>query len=43
MSTNMLKLNNDKTELTIMGTRQQLAKVQEITIAISNTRIQPVE
>ena len=32
MSTNMLKLNDDKTEFTIFGTRQQLTKVQEITL-----------
>ena len=43
MSTNMLNLNDDKTEFTIFGTRQQLAKVQEIMIAIGDTRIQPVE
>ena len=43
MSTNMLKLNNDKSEFIIFGTGQQLAKVQEITIAIGDTTIQPVE
>ena len=43
MSTNMLKLNDDKTEFSIFGTRQQLAKFQEITIVISDTRVQPVE
>ena len=39
----MLKSNDDKTEFIIFGTRQQLAKVQEITIAIGDTIIQPVE
>ena len=43
MNTNMLKFNDDKTEFTVFSTRQQLAKVQEITIAIGDTRIQPVE
>ena len=43
MSTNMLKLNDEKTEFTILATRQQLAKVQEIMIAIGDTRIQPME
>ena len=42
MSTNMLKLNDGKTKFTIFGTRQ-LAKVQEIMIAIGDTRIQPAE
>ena len=43
MSTNILKWNDNKTECIIFGIRQQLAKVQEITIAISDSRVQPVE
>ena len=39
---NMLQLN-DKTEFIIFSTRLQLAKVQEIIIAIGDTITQPVE
>ena len=42
MSTNMLRLNDDKTQFIIFGTRQQLAEVQEIMIMIGDIRIQPV-
>ena len=37
------KVNDAKTQFIIFGNRQQLAKVQEIMIASSNTRVQPVE
>ena len=40
MSTNILKLNDDKTEFIIFGTTQQLAKVQQITNVNSDTRVQ---
>ena len=43
MSTNMIRLNDDKTEFTIFATRQQLAQVQDITFVIGDSRIQPVE
>ena len=43
MSTIMLKLNDDRTEFIISGTRQQLAKVQEIMTAVGDTTIQPVK
>ena len=38
-----VKLNDDKTEFTIFSTRQQFAKVQQIMIAIVDTRIHPVQ
>ena len=39
MRTNLLKLNDDKTELIVLGTRQQLKKVGDVTIMISNDTI----
>ena len=42
MMANMLKLNDDKSELVIFGTKQQLAKIGEVSIAIGNIRVQPV-
>ena len=36
MNTNLLKLNDDKMEFIILGTRQQLAKVNEISIKVGN-------
>ena len=38
MKTNLLKLN-DKTELIVLGTRQQLSKVGEVSIMIGNDTI----
>ena len=40
MSTNFLKLNNDKMEFLIMGTLQQLAKVNTTSIKINQDNIQ---
>ena len=42
MRTNMLKLNDDKTELIVLGTRQQLSKVGGVTITIGNYTIPAV-
>ena len=42
MRTNLLKLNDDKTELTVLGTRQQLGKVGDVTITIGNDTIPAV-
>ena len=36
MRTNLLKLTNDKTELIVLDTRQQLGKVGDVTITIGN-------
>ena len=32
MRTNLLKLNDDKTEVMLIGTRQQLSKLPEVTV-----------
>ena len=42
MTTNLLKLNDDKTELIVLGTRQQLGKVGEVIITIGNDTIPAV-
>ena len=42
MRTNLLKLNNDKTELIVLGTRPQVSKVGEVSIMISNDTISTV-
>ena len=39
MSMNMLKLNDNKTELIVLGTSKQCAKVGKICIVIGNTRV----
>ena len=39
MRTNLSKFNDDKTELIILGTRQQLNKVGDVTITIGNDTI----
>ena len=39
----MLKLNDDKTELIIFGTHQQLKKIDHITIKTGNENIVPIE
>lgn len=41
MSTNVLKLNYDKTEFIIFGTRQQLLNVQAASIEVGRTYILP--
>ena len=43
MASNMLKLNEEKTEFIIFGTHQKLKKLQNITIRIGNTNIIPVD
>ena len=43
MASNMLKLNEEKTEFIVFGTHQQLKKLQNITIRIGNTNIIPVD
>ena len=42
MNTNLLKLNDEKMEFIILGTRQQLAKVNEISIKVGNAVVNPV-
>ena len=42
MRSNVLKLNNDKTELIVLGTRQQPGKVGDVTIMIGNDTIPAV-
>ena len=39
MRTNLLKLNDENTELIVLGTRQQLGKVGDVTIMIGNDTI----
>ena len=43
MTLNMLKLNDDKPEFIILGTRQQLAKLSDVSIRIGNTTVLPVD
>ena len=43
MSQNLLKLNRDKTEFIMFGTRQQLAKVSDIHLQIGPNKIVPME
>ena len=45
MTLNLLKLNDDKTEFILFGSRQQLSKLDTIpvSIAISDTMVHPVE
>ena len=43
MMANMLKLNDDKMELIIFGTRQQLAKIGEVSMNIGSIQIQLVD
>ena len=43
MMANMLKLTDDKTELIIFGTRQQLAKIGEVSINIGSIQVQLVD
>ena len=43
MRTNLLKLNDDKTEVMLIGTRQQLSKLPEVTVKIGNESIDPTE
>ena len=43
MRTNLLKLNDDKTEFLMLGTDQQLWKSGEMTIVISSDEINPTD
>ena len=43
MIVNKLKLNNDKMEFIVFGTKQQLSKIGEVSINISSVQIQPVD
>ena len=43
MRTNLLKLNDDKTEVMLIGTRQQLTKLPKVTVKIGNESIKPAE
>ena len=43
MARNMLKLNDEKTELIIFGTHQQLKKIDNITIRIRSENIIPAD
>ena len=43
MTTNILKLNDDKMELMLIGTRHQLSKLPEVTVKIGNESINPTE
>ena len=42
MRTNLLKLNDDKTEVIVFGTRSQLSKISEVSIKIGNDTISAV-
>ena len=43
MTANILKLNDDQTEFIIFGTKQQLARIEEVFIAISSIQVQLVD
>ena len=43
MRTNLLKLNDDKMEVMLIGTRQQLCKLPEVTVKIGNVSVNPTE
>ena len=43
MRTNLLKLNDDKTEVMLIGTRQQLTKLPGVTVKIGNESIKSAE
>ena len=42
MQTNLLKLNDEKTEFLLVGTKQQLNKITNINVKISHDEIKPV-
>ena len=42
MNTNLVKPNDDKMEIIIPGTKQELVKVNEISIKVGNTVVKPV-
>ena len=41
MKSNLLKLNESKTEVVLLGTKQQLSKVDNIEISVGNVNIKP--
>ena len=43
MCTNLLKLNDEKTEFIILGTQQQLQKISHISIQIGEDLVTPVD
>ena len=43
MTQNLLKLNNNKTEFILMGTQQQLSKLDNISLHISSDTIKPTD
>ena len=43
MTQNLLKLNNDKTEFILMGTQQQLSKLDNTSLHISSDTIKPTD
>ena len=43
MTQNLLKLNSDKTEFILFGTRQQLSKVNDIGLHIDSDIIKPTD
>ena len=43
MTQNLLKLNSDKMEFILFGTQQQLSKVDDISLHISNDTIKPMD
>ena len=43
MTQNLLKLNNDKTEFILLGTQQQLSKLDNISFQISSNTIIPTD
>ena len=43
MRTNLLQSNNDKTEVMLIGTRQQLSKLPEVTVKIGNESVNPTD
>ena len=42
MQTNLLKINDEKTEFMLVGTKQQLNKITDINIKIGHDEIMPV-
>ena len=43
MIVNKLKLNGDKTEFIVFGSRQQLSKISQVSINIGRIQVQPVD
>ena len=43
MTQNLLKLNSDKTEFILFGTRQQLSKVDNISLHIGSDTVKPTD